>query len=49
MKGAADQGGPGDIIDGHLVPIVEFVRIQGEVGLVSLLIVDLQQRVLTSL
>ena len=49
MEGAADQRSPGDIIDGHLVPIVEFVRIQSEVGLVSLLIVDLQQRVLTSI
>ena len=49
MEGAADQGGPGDIIDGHLVPVVEFVRIQGEVRLVSLLIVDLQKRVLSIL
>ena len=42
MEGAADQRGPGDIINGHLVPIVEFVRIQGEVGLIRLLVVDLQ-------
>lgn len=49
MEGAADQGGPSDIIDGHLVPIVEFVRIQGEIRLVSLLIVDLQKRVLSIL
>jgi hypothetical protein len=49
VEGAADQRSPGDIIDSHLVPIVEFVRIQGEVGLVSLLVVDLKQRVLTSI
>ena len=42
MEGPANQRGPGDIIDGHLVPIVEFVRIQGEVGLIRLLIVNLQ-------